>query len=86
VLAARRAGIRTVILPARNEKDLLDIPEEVRKTMTFQFAREIGEVLREALRPGKGSTQGERSEPPGTRARQSPAGKPKSPAAAARNR
>ena len=81
VLAARRAGIRTVILPARNEKDLLDIPEEVRKTMTFQFAREIGEVLREALRGGKGSTQGERAESAGARV-----GKSKAPAAAARTR
>ena len=86
VLAARRAGIRTVIMPARNEKDLLDIPEEVRKTMTFQFAREIGEVLREALRPAKGSAQGERPEPAGSRVRREPSGKSKSPAAAARTR
>ncbi|HEU5181476.1 MAG TPA: endopeptidase La [Candidatus Polarisedimenticolia bacterium] len=86
VLAARRSGIRTVILPARNEKDLLDIPEEVRKTMTFQFAREIGDVLREALRPSKGSAQGERTEPAGPRTRREPSGKAKSPAAAARTR
>ncbi len=86
VLAARRAGIRTVIMPARNEKDLLDIPEEVRKTMTFQFAREIGEVLREALRPVKGSAQGERAEPASPRSRKEPSGKPKSSVAAARTR
>ena len=51
VLAARRAGIRTVILPARNEKDLLDIPAKARKQMRFIFVREIVEVLKEALRP-----------------------------------
>jgi len=51
VLAARRAGIRTVILPARNEKDLLDIPAEARKQMRFIFVREIADVLKEALRP-----------------------------------
>jgi len=53
VLAARRAGIRTVILPARNEKDLLDIPAKARKQMRFVFVREIAEVLKEALRSNR---------------------------------
>jgi len=45
ILAARRAGITTVVLPARNEKDLVDIPEHIRKQMKFTFVREVGEVL-----------------------------------------
>ena len=38
VLAARRAGIQTVIMPKANQKDLRDLPEEVRKEMEFIFA------------------------------------------------
>ena len=51
VLAARRAGIGTVILPRRNEKDLEDVPENVRREMTFAFAETIDEVLKVALGP-----------------------------------
>ncbi len=56
VLAARRAGINTVILPARNRKDLVDIPKEVRKELEFRFARTVGDVLDVAIdgHPGKG--------------------------------
>ncbi|MEK7798611.1 MAG: endopeptidase La, partial [Acidobacteriota bacterium] len=49
ILAARRAGITTVVLPARNEKDLVDIPANIRKQMKFVFVREVGEVLDAAL-------------------------------------
>lgn len=45
VLAARRAGINAVILPARNRKDLVDIPEEIRKELEFKFARTVQDVL-----------------------------------------
>ncbi len=51
VLAARRAGIRTVILPRRNEHDLDDIPPELRSEMTTIFVDTIDEVLQHALRP-----------------------------------
>ncbi len=51
VLAAHRAGLSEVILPARNEADLDDVPEAVRDAMTFYFASEIGEVLSHALEP-----------------------------------
>jgi len=51
VLAARRAGIKRVILPRANQKDLRDLPEEVRKEMTFIFADRVEDVLREML-PG----------------------------------
>ena len=49
VLAARRAGIRRVILPKANEKDLRELPEEVRKEMEFVLAERIGDVLAAAL-------------------------------------
>ena len=45
VLAARRAGIRRVILPKANQKDLPDVPEEVRKEMEFVFADRVEDVL-----------------------------------------
>jgi ATP-dependent Lon protease len=49
VLAARRAGIRTVIMPKANQKDLRDLPEEVRKEMEFIFAQRVEDVLRAAI-------------------------------------
>ena len=49
VLAARRAGVTTVILPQHNEKDLEDIPPNVREEMQFRFVDVIGEVLDIAL-------------------------------------
>ncbi len=45
VLAARRAGMRRVILPRGNQKDLRDLPEEVRKEMEFIFADRVEDVL-----------------------------------------
>ena len=51
VLAARRAGLDTVILPYRNEKDLDDVPEKIRKEMTFVFAEYVDDVLNSALNP-----------------------------------
>jgi ATP-dependent Lon protease len=49
VLAAHRAGIRTVILPARNERDVEDVPEELRRQLAFIFVDDADEVLRHAL-------------------------------------
>ena len=51
VLAAYRAGLREVLLPKANEKDLRDVPEEVRGHMTFTFVTSMDEVLRLALLP-----------------------------------
>ncbi|WP_438444362.1 endopeptidase La [Gorillibacterium sp. sgz5001074] len=48
-LAAHRAGIRTVLLPKDNEKDLEEIPESVRKDMTFIPVSHMDEVLEHAL-------------------------------------
>ena len=53
VLGARRAGILTVLLPKRNEKDLEDVPEQVRKEMHFLFVETIDEVLAHALVPAE---------------------------------
>jgi len=70
VLAAHRAGLKTVIIPRRNEKDLTDVPEEVRKDIKFVFADRIEDVLDAALelrghgdgRPG--NSRPRRSGPP----------------------
>ena len=51
VLAARRAGLKRVILPRGNQKDLRDLPDEVRKEMEFIFADRVEEVLA-AMIPG----------------------------------
>ena len=48
-VAAARAGIRTVILPARNRRDLEDIPESVRKKLEFAWAERIDDVFARAL-------------------------------------
>ena len=48
-VAAARAGIRTVILPARNRRDLEDIPESVRAKLEFVWAEKIDDVLARAL-------------------------------------
>jgi ATP-dependent Lon protease len=49
VLAAHRARLKTVLLPARNEADLEDIPEEVKNEMTFIFVETIDEIMKYAL-------------------------------------
>ena len=49
VLAARRAGIRRVILPKDNEKDLRELPKHVRDEMTFVLAETVEDVLTAAL-------------------------------------
>ena len=51
VLAARRAGIKRVIVPRGNQKDLRDLPEDVRKEMEFIFAERVRDVLA-AMLPG----------------------------------
>ena len=49
MLAAHRAGLTTVIIPKRNEKDLDDLPDEVRNTMLFVAVERIDEALDVAL-------------------------------------
>jgi ATP-dependent Lon protease len=55
VLAARRAGIKRVILPKQNQNDLRELPDKVRQEMEFIFAEKIEDVLRAALPKGVGS-------------------------------
>ncbi len=49
VLAAHRAGIKTIIMPKWNEKDLVDIPEKVRQEIRFYFVDKMMDVLKIAL-------------------------------------
>ncbi|HEX5436522.1 MAG TPA: endopeptidase La [Gemmatimonadaceae bacterium] len=51
IMAAYRVGLREVILPASNRKDLRDVPDEVRSNMAFTFVEMMDEVLRLALLP-----------------------------------
>jgi ATP-dependent Lon protease len=53
VLAAHRNGLTTIILPKRNEQDVEDVPEEVRKVMKFVFAESVDEVINSALEKRK---------------------------------
>jgi ATP-dependent Lon protease len=48
-VAAHRAGLKKVLLPARNRKDMEDVPESVRKDIQFVFCERVEDVLREAL-------------------------------------
>jgi ATP-dependent Lon protease len=48
-IAAARAGLKTVILPARNKRDLEDIPESVRNTLQFVWVERVEEALEHAL-------------------------------------
>ena len=50
VLAARRAGIKTIILPERNQNDLEDVPDDLRKEMTFIPVERIDQVISAALK------------------------------------
>lgn len=49
ILAARRAGIRRVIIPRPNQTDLRELPEEVRQEMEFIPVERVEEVLTEAI-------------------------------------
>jgi ATP-dependent Lon protease len=49
VLAAQRAGLRKIILPAPNRKDLIDIPQKIKREMDFIFVEEIKDVFEQAL-------------------------------------
>jgi ATP-dependent Lon protease len=49
VLAAHRAGLKTVIIPKQNEKDLEDIPDEARKSLDFVLAEQVDDVFKAAL-------------------------------------
>lgn len=56
VLAAHRSGLKTVILPKRNEADLEDLPKEVRKGMNFVFVDTVDQVISNALDPASNNS------------------------------
>jgi ATP-dependent Lon protease len=49
VLGAHRAGIKRVLLPEKNKKDLIDVPESVRTSLEFSFATHVDDALKFAL-------------------------------------
>src|SRR5207249_8368409 len=51
MLAAMRAGIRRVMLPARNSRDLEEVPAEAKQKMEFVFLEDVDEAVRVALEP-----------------------------------
>ncbi len=55
ILAAHRAGLKTIILPQRNEADLDDLPEDIRQELEFVLVDDIEQVLQTALRPAGGN-------------------------------
>ena len=57
MLAAHRAGIRTVLIPSENEKDLEDLPDSIRAEMEFRLVSHADEVLAHALLPAKNPTE-----------------------------
>jgi ATP-dependent Lon protease len=65
VLAAARAGIRRVILPARNREDLAEVPPDIRRSLSFRFVRTVDEALRAAFDgpPAAGTARRRRSAP-----------------------
>jgi len=46
VIATRRAGARDIVLPKSNSKDLMEVPEHVRESLTFHFAEDYADVFR----------------------------------------
>ncbi|MFN2637096.1 MAG: endopeptidase La [Gemmatimonadaceae bacterium] len=65
VMAAYRAGLRQVILPKANEKDLRGIPDEVVNSMTFTFVSTMDEIIHMALLPKPPGTLADSAEPHG---------------------
>ncbi len=63
VLAANRAGIKTILLPARNEKDLVDVPKQALDQMNIVFVQHMDEVLAQAF---EGELTFKRSPRPGS--------------------
>ncbi len=51
VLAARRAGVKTVVAPARNRENLEDIPDDVKEEIAFVFADDVREAIETVLQP-----------------------------------
>jgi ATP-dependent Lon protease len=76
VLAAHRAGVKTVLLPRENQKDIEDIPKKVQKEIEFHFMDRMMDVLKLALEPAPNSRR-EEPAPPSARTSRAAAPKPK---------
>jgi ATP-dependent Lon protease len=63
VLAAHRAGVRAVVIPARNKPDLQEVPEDVRKDLDFILARHVNDVISAAIEPVSRPTRSARTTP-----------------------
>ena len=83
VLAARRAGIKTVIIPRRNERDLVDVPDNVKKAMRFVLADRVEDLVANALAPAPKAKAAAKPNPKQAADHQTPASRPtaKKPAA-----
>lgn len=82
VLAARQAGLKRIVLPAKNEKDLEEVPEQAREGLEFIFVKEIGEVLGIVLKDAideSADADEAVSESRRTKKRRKPAVRPKQP-------
>jgi ATP-dependent Lon protease len=60
MLAAMRAGIRRVMLPARNRKDLEEVPAEAKEKIEFVFLEDVDDAVRVALEPRSETASSER--------------------------
>jgi ATP-dependent Lon protease len=66
VLAARSAGVKHIILPAKNEKDLDELPENVKEELTFHFVNKMDQVIKLALTNHKIGKKGKQQKTKGT--------------------
>ena len=63
VVAAHRAGIRRVMLPARNRKDFEDIPEEARSDIEFIWLERVDDAVASGLEPARSTGAAEKPSP-----------------------
>jgi ATP-dependent Lon protease len=62
VLAAHRAGVRTLLIPARNQRDFADVPEEIKQELRVHFLSRLDEVLPLVLEEPSPPADGEPAE------------------------
>jgi ATP-dependent Lon protease len=61
VLAAHRSGLRTIVLPRRNEQDLDDVPDEIKQSMKFILVDTVDDVIEASLEPAKGQKKAKKT-------------------------
>ena len=65
VLAAHRAGLSAIILPERNQRDIEEVPDEIKAEMEFHYVRRIDELMELVFQPPDPSALSDRTEPSG---------------------